>query len=472
MRRFLKSLLNLRQARQIAGSAQSNSVRTAAHSNTPILRNAIDRTALRSIYSWQASKKTQHASSTRRGALSRSMGVNANVVPRTVVSPHHQLSFDNKRVYIPWDEGVTSSYHNIWLRDSCQCSSCFHPITKQRLINTFSIPATVHPESVEALDAGLKVLWANDGHESFYPWDWLHLHSYQPVLEKHLSFRRVLWSCGDVQDDPPVVEFANVMESDAGVAEWTSKIKLYGFCFVDNVPVTPDDTEKLINRISFARQTHYGGFWDFTSDLAKNDTAYTDLALGLHTDGTYFTDPPGLQLLHLLHHNGSGGESVLADGFKSARVLREEAPEHYKTLSRIRIPAHSAGNEDVCIRPATTSRPILNHDEATGELVQVRWNNDDRSTMDRWEGGDPDVDVIRFYEAIRKWHEIVTRPEMEYWFKLRPGRALIFDNWRIMHGRSAFDGERRLCGAYINMDDFDSRMRLTNLGRETVLKYL
>lgn len=31
-----------------------------------------------------------------------------------------------------------------------------------------------------------------------------------------------------------------------------------------------------------------GTFWDFTSDLAKGDTAYTTLALGAHTDNTYF----------------------------------------------------------------------------------------------------------------------------------------------------------------------------------------
>jgi hypothetical protein len=31
-----------------------------------------------------------------------------------------------------------------------------------------------------------------------------------------------------------------------------------------------------------------GTFWDFTSDLAKGDTAYTTLALAAHTDTTYF----------------------------------------------------------------------------------------------------------------------------------------------------------------------------------------
>ena len=41
-----------------------------------------------------------------------------------------------------------------------------------------------------------------------------------------------------------------------------------------------------------------GKFWDFTSDLAKGDTAYTTLALGAHTDNTYFVSYFYLYALH------------------------------------------------------------------------------------------------------------------------------------------------------------------------------
>ncbi|KAK9446633.1 uncharacterized protein V1518DRAFT_423636 [Limtongia smithiae] len=391
-----------------------------------------------------------------------------NLRSLSTASPHHQPSFDQRKIYIPWHDGATSAYHNIWLRDGCQCPVCMHPLTKQRLLDTFAIPPGIKPESADATDAGLEVKWS-DGHESVYPWDWLHTHSYQPVLDKGPLFPQTLWTRTDVIDSPPAVQYADILST--GVAEWTSLIKQHGFCFIDGVPPTPEATESLVSLIAPPRSTHYGGFWDFTSDLAKADTAYTDLALRVHTDGTYFTDPPGLQLLHCLHHSGAGGESLLVDGFKAARVLRDEAPEHYKTLSRIRIPAHAAGNEDVCIMPSL-ARPVLNHADDTGELMQVRWNNDDRSTMDRWGGADPDVDVVSFYDAIRAWNEILSRPEMVYTFKLRPGRPVIFDNWRVLHGRTAFDGQRRLCGAYVNMDDFDSRLRLAVLGREKVLMYL
>lgn len=36
-----------------------------------------------------------------------------------------------------------------------------------------------------------------------------------------------------------------------------------------------------------------GGFWDFQPNLEHADTAYTTMALGVHTDTTYFTDPVG-----------------------------------------------------------------------------------------------------------------------------------------------------------------------------------
>jgi trimethyllysine dioxygenase len=240
----------------------------------------------------------------------------------------------------------------------------------------------------------------------------------------------------------------------------------HGFCLVTGVPVDPETTEKLVERITYIRPTHYGGFWDFTADLAMNDTAYTNLYLACHTDGTYWSDTPGLQLFHLLHHDGKGGETMLVDGFKAADELKIQSPESYEILSRTLIPAHSAGEETVCITP-TNPLPVLTHHNQTGELVQVRWNNDDRSTMDQWK--DPN-DVTRFYEAIRLWNKILRHHEIIY--KLTPGTCLIFDNWRVLHGRQAFDGSRRMCGAYINRDDFISRFKLLNLGRDEVLRSL
>ncbi|KAL7276939.1 hypothetical protein RUND412_000031 [Rhizina undulata] len=384
-----------------------------------------------------------------------------------VVSEHHKITFDERKVLVPWEEGKTSYFHHIWLRDHCQCPECFHPETRQRLLDTFSIPKNLRPKKVEGSEKGLQIEWKNDGHKSLFSWEWLHLHSYNPRLEKYISPQLKVWGA-EIEKNPPEVDYEFVMESERGVAKWTSKIYQYGFCYVNGVPVTPEATEMLVKRISFIRRTHYGAFWDFTSDLSKKDTAYTTLALGVHTDTTYFSEPTGLQLFHLLEHSGAGGQTTLVDGFRAAKILREQEPNAYRMLSETRIPAHSSGNDGVSIQPYAPF-PVFNHHPVNGELFQVRWNNDDRATMDRWNDAD---EVERFYDAGRAWNEILRRPENEYREQLVPGRALIFDNWRVLHGRTAFDGVRRMCGAYINRDDFISRYLMTNSKRGDVLRAL
>jgi len=100
---------------------------------------------------------------------------------------------------------------------------------------------------------------------------------------------------------------------------------------------------------------------------------------------TIQTDPSGLQLFHLLSHtDGLGGATLLVDGFYVASILKDLHPELYSILSTIPIPAHAAGDETAIYQPSPKSGyPVLNHDPATRELYQVRWNNDDRSVMDR-----------------------------------------------------------------------------------------
>lgn len=44
----------------------------------------------------------------------------------------------------------------------------------------------------------------------------------------------------------------------------------------------------------------------------------------------------------------------------------------------------------------------------------------------------------------------------------------VFDNWRVLHGRAAFTGKRRMCGGYINRDDWVSKFRQTNMTSQEI----
>jgi trimethyllysine dioxygenase len=180
-------------------------------------------------------------------------------------------------------------------------------------------------------------------------------------------------------------------------------------------------------------------------------------------------------MFHLLSHtDGSGGESTLVDGFAAATYLYETNPDFYKVLSTSKIASHASGNKNVgSIDNSTLSNgfPIFQHRTPSSHLAeqdsqinpdnlsQVRWNNDDRAAMTQWKDRKT-MDL--WYAAARQWTAILQMPEFEIKVQLEPGRPLIFDNWRMLHGRAAFTGKRRVCGGYIGMDDFMARWRMLN----------
>ncbi|KAJ3947109.1 uncharacterized protein N0V96_003495 [Colletotrichum fioriniae] len=318
------------------------------------------------------------------------------------------------------------------------------------------ISQDIRPSEIKSEEKGIKLTWEQDGHESFYPWHFIKHY----LQNDHRSPEQVnyhFWG-SDVGERRPVVEYDHLMtdKDDSGVAKLTNLIR-------------------VLERIAFIRETHYGGFYDFVPDLAMADTAYTNIALPAHTDTTYFTDPAGLQAFHMLSHEAPpgqqlpedgklGGESLLVDAFYAAQILQKEDPAAYEILSKVRLPWHASGNEGITISP-DKRYPVLEVDPQTRTLHRVRWNNDDRGVVPFTD----DVSPTEWYAAARKWDAILRRSDVEFWWQLKPGQVLIFDNWRVMHGRSAFEGRRRIAGAYINRDDFVSRWRNTNFPHEQVL---
>ncbi|KAJ5217687.1 Trimethyllysine dioxygenase [Penicillium citrinum] len=374
-----------------------------------------------------------------------------------------------------------------FFRENCQCPKCVHPDTKQRIVELDSISPDIAPSKIKSGGhmESVKIIW-NDGHESSYPWTWIKQHHAQTSAPKYQmgpmsishSEPRPFRQFDPTSTNYPMAEFNKVMLEDDSVRDWLEKIQniltpvqfqqKYGFCFIEGVPLNPESTKALIERIAFVRHTHYGGFWDFTADLTFKDTAYTNESLGVHTDNTYFTDPARLQLFHLLSHTeGTGGESLLVDGLAAARVLLKTHPNHYQTLTQVRHPWHASGNEDVCIQPSYMT-PVFSVHPDKGKLYQIRWNNYDRAPKTDWTLGQQN----KWYAAARAYDSILNERKRLIQTQLKPGTALIFDNWRMLHGRTEFTGKRRMCGGYVNGDDYISRLRLLKFGREKVLEKL
>ena len=347
---------------------------------------------------------------------------------------------------------------NFWLRDNCTCPRCFSEATYQRLVDTYKIAEDVHPDQVTTTTNSLKIVW-DDGHVSTFSSEWLQLHTKEYTApspkKEELYPERVLWTRDTIASNKPTVPYESVISGDH--KQLLANIHSYGFSFIHGVPVTAEATEEMCNKFLPIRHTHYGGFWDFTSDLSMKDTAYSDIEIPSHTDGTYWEYTPYLQLFHLLFHDGTGGETTVVDSFKCARDFKEEFPEEYKLLSEVEVECHSLGDVHLVQR-----KPVLIHDK-NGELIQVSWNNSDRSTNYHL-----DNDTLKkLYSALRKWNTVINRPENVFWQQLVPGEILIFDNWRVFHARmGTTTGKRRMCGAYFDRDDFLSSLRRFNATSE------
>ena len=100
---------------------------------------------------------------------------------------------------------------------------------------------------------------------------------------------------------------------------------------------TPSDHASTVKagRVFSTRQANvFGDDWSFTSDGARADSAYSNIGIGLHTDASYYCQPMGIQIFHVLNHAGNGGNTMLSDGFSALDKLFKTDKEAFDFLTK------------------------------------------------------------------------------------------------------------------------------------------
>lgn len=335
-----------------------------------------------------------------------------------------------------------------WVRDHGEDQESFDPTTKQRRVYA------INPESPQpAMRAELSVIdgtpivciiWPESPEKT-----WISQSTITDLLDPRPPSARACWhrpqetavTKGNVSD---------VLTSDAALSAWVADIADFGFGVLGGFQGGHTEVTALARRIGYPQSTIFGTTWDLASDIdAHDDTAYTQTFLAPHTDGTYAHEAPGLQMFCCTERSGTGGESVIVDGFAIAETLRTEHAEDFEVLTSVSVPGHY-------IEPGVelrTSRPAIRLDDH-GNIVQISMNNYDRSPMHL-----PSGDMDAFYRAYGQLHEFANDRSRWMSIRLEPGDVLINDNWRVLHGREAYTGGRRFVGCYLNHSDLESRMR-------------
>jgi gamma-butyrobetaine dioxygenase len=243
------------------------------------------------------------------------------------------------------------------------------------------------------------------------------------------------------------------MASDAELLAWLEQLRIHGVTFVRGAPTIPGTVVGLAERVAFLRNSNFGLLWDVVSRPDPDSLAYTSHSLSPHIDLCSREMLPGIQFLHCLVFEASGGDSILVDGFACAAELAASDASSYELLTTtpVRFRYTDGGRTDLTARV-----PLIRLDE-DGRPREVRFSNALLAPLDVA----PDL-MPAMYRAIRAFGALLNSDRFAIRARLQPGDVMCFDNYRVLHGRSAFDpnsGARHLQGCYVDRDDFLSRIR-------------
>jgi gamma-butyrobetaine dioxygenase len=350
---------------------------------------------------------------------------------------------------IELSQGVRFPIHPLWLRERCQDPKTLDLRTGQRLQDPSDLDLQLGLSSVVQVEPGRYRIRFTDGHEADF-------------LAREILAEAAL-APGD-HDTPPVQLWDSTLKDmpraawtdtpgDALKSSWLERFLKLGFIIFTGVPTEPRTVLKVACAFGFTRDTNFGVYFDVRSVPDACDLAYTSLFLDPHTDNPYRSPVPGVQLLHCLANETSGGLSTLVDGFAAAEALRTQDPESFLILARTPVRFRFRDTDTELVRSST-----LIEVDAAGGIEAINFS--------------PRLDYVpllhpqelsAYFRARKALDHLLRSPQFELRFLLQAGDLMMMDNRRLLHGRTAFDpreGLRHLQGCYIDIDGPRSMYRV------------
>lgn len=68
----------------------------------------------------------------------------------------------------------------------------------------------------------------------------------------------------------------------------------------------------------------------------------------------------------------------------------------------------------------------------------------------------PFSEMEAWYRAYGRFSRLIRDPRSQYRAALAPGDIILYDNWRMLHGRTGFQGSRWMRGIYFDDTDDDA----------------
>lgn len=362
------------------------------------------------------------------------------------------LSADEALLTVEWDDSTAGKFASIWLRDNLHEDR--DPHSGQRLVDVTQIPLRPRIRAATVADRALRIDWQDEARVSTFALDWLYQQARARIEPPQLQVRH--WLDGaqlEPRRDFAFEPMAALLAGGDARLQWLTRLLQDGIAFLCDVPRTDAgilEAMKLIGRVA---ETNYGVVFDVRAVPQPENLAYSDRGLGLHTDNPYRDPVPGFQALHTLVAAPDGGASLFADGFALAEHLRHADPDAFGILTRTAVPFHYRSQQ----ADLYAERPLIKLD-CRGAVSAVHYNSRSIGPLPL-----PADECASFYVAYRRFGELLRQEQFQLTTVLGNGDAVIFDNQRILHGRTGFASAkfpRHVRGCYLTRDSVYSEASL------------
>lgn len=335
---------------------------------------------------------------------------------------------------LTWQNSSYSVYTALWLRDNDPAHR--DPHTGQRLISLLDLPREPRLQAAEPQPAGHLTLRWEDGQTSVFSLRWLK--AYDRGLRLGSRPTRMPW-LGQAATVFAACDYAEWIENPASREDWLYYVGRDGLAFLRNVPIEDQAVTEVANLIGFIRQTNGGRIFDVRN-----------VAERVHTEDPYRDPAPGFELLHCL---AAGGESLFVDGMAAVERLRASDSEAFNLLCQTPIRYRFQGPEvDLDVE-----RAMIEID-TQGQFRAIYYD-------DRWIAPLPlkGPRLKKYYAAYSQLVRLLSEPARSVECRLQPGDLVLFDNTRVLHGRTA--GAGHLQGCYVEADGLYSSLAVLSRKR-------
>jgi len=231
------------------------------------------------------------------------------------------------------------------------------PCSHRALVHTFVSTGQRYFEPTDFIECSLSsaslspagelaVTFSDEHTTTFASPDMLATEVLDPTFP-HTMPALTVWGTSDMPMDKLYFDYSS---PDFDMHKLLSQVASHGACVIKNTPAKEETLGNFVKTFGLARNTNWGFYFSVKSvgtdysmsdeeGISVQDVAYSNKRLDLHVDNPYRDPYPQYQLLHCVRAapEDKGGESIIADGFCAAEILRRDYPEYFNILATTKV---------------------------------------------------------------------------------------------------------------------------------------